>query len=258
MTAARMEPIVGRYVHLAIEGAAHRIYFEEAGAGVPLVCLHTAGAHSSQYRHLMCDPRVTDRFRVLAFDLPWHGKSNPPAGWESAEYRLTSGFYVASVMAFLDALQQHGGVFGLRPNLSKCEVFWPSGNQCFSEFPSSVKRVILSDFSDPVFLGSPVWGSSAFFASFITDVIEKVFALQEHLQDLRNPQVELHLLRSCLGVCKVNYLLRTIPPATIMSQLQLFDRYLYDALSRICNASISAHAWRQATLPLSLGEFGSA
>ena len=105
MTAARIEPIVGRYVHLDIEGAAHRIYFEEAGAGIPLVCLHTAGAHSSQYRHLMCDRRVTDRFRVLAFDLPWHGKSNPPPAWESTEYRLTSGFYVASVMAFLDALE---------------------------------------------------------------------------------------------------------------------------------------------------------
>ena len=104
MTAARFEPIVGRYVHLDIDGAAHRIYFEEAGAGVPVVCLHTAGAHSSQYRHLMCDPRVTDRFRVLAFDMPWHGKSNPPVGWEDAEYRLTSRFYVASVMAFLDAL----------------------------------------------------------------------------------------------------------------------------------------------------------
>ena len=87
-------------------------------------------------------------------------------------------------------------------------------------------------------------------------MIEKVFALQERLQDLGNPQVELHLLRSCLGVCKVNYLLHTIPPATIMSQLQLFDRYLRDALSRICNASISAHAWCQATLPLSLGGLG--
>ena len=104
MTAARIEPIVGRYVHLDIEGVAHRIYFEEAGEGVPLVCLHTAGAHSSQYRHLMCDPRVTDRFRVLAFDLPWHGKSNPPVGWENADYRLTSEFYVASVMTFVDAL----------------------------------------------------------------------------------------------------------------------------------------------------------
>ena len=104
MTPGGIEPIIGRYVHVEIEGVAYRIHFEEAGAGIPLVCLHTAGAHSGQYRHLMCDPRVTDRFRVVAFDLPWHGKSNPPVGWEGEEYRLTSEFYVACVIAFLDAL----------------------------------------------------------------------------------------------------------------------------------------------------------
>jgi len=66
--------------------------------------LHTAGAHSSQYRHLMCDAAVTDRFRVLAFDLPWHGKSNPPPGWQDQEYRLTSAFYVAAIRAFVEAM----------------------------------------------------------------------------------------------------------------------------------------------------------
>lgn len=101
---AAIEPIVGRYLHLDVLGAQHRIYFEEAGAGIPLLCLHTAGAHSSQYRHLMCDAEVTDRFRVIAFDLPWHGKSNPPPGWQDTEYRLNSAFYVAAIRAFIDAL----------------------------------------------------------------------------------------------------------------------------------------------------------
>ncbi len=102
---AALEPMVGRYLHLEVDGVSHRIYFEEAGSGIPLVCLHTAGAHSSQYRHLMCDEGVTSRFRVLAFDLPWHGKSNPPPGWQDTEYRLTSGFYVGIVIAFIDALE---------------------------------------------------------------------------------------------------------------------------------------------------------
>lgn len=102
---AKIEPISGRYIHLEIEGRPYRIYFEEAGAGIPLLCLHTAGAHSSQYRHLMCDPEVTDRFRVIAFDLPWHGKSNPPEGWQDEEYKLTSSFYVAAVNAISEALE---------------------------------------------------------------------------------------------------------------------------------------------------------
>ena len=43
------------------------------------------------------------------------------------------------------------------------------------------------------------------------------------LQDLEDPQVELLLLRSCLGVCKLNHLLRTIPPGSVDSELLWFD-----------------------------------
>ena len=101
---AALEPQVGRYLHLEVQGASYRVYFEEAGSGVPLLCLHTAGAHSSQYRHLMCDQAVTHRFRVIAFDLPWHGKSDPPVGWQQQEYRLTSSFYVDMITGFMEAL----------------------------------------------------------------------------------------------------------------------------------------------------------
>ena len=80
--------------------------------------------------------------------------------------------------------------------------------QGFSEFPSSVRRVILSDSSGPVFLGSPIWGPPGVFAAFVYSVIERVSVLQGRLWDLDNPQVELHLLHSCLGVCKLNHLLR--------------------------------------------------
>jgi pimeloyl-ACP methyl ester carboxylesterase len=99
-----LEPIVGRYLRLSLDGRPHRVYFEEAGAGVPLLCLHTAGADGRQFRHLLADRAVTDHFRVLAFDLPRHGKSLPPAGWQDEEYRLTTDGYVATVLAFAAGL----------------------------------------------------------------------------------------------------------------------------------------------------------
>ncbi|ALM82960.1 alpha/beta fold hydrolase [Bordetella sp. N] len=101
---AHIEPIVGRYLHMDVDGQPQRIYFEEAGQGIPLVCLHTAGADGRQYRHMLCDETVTSRFRVIAFDLPWHGKSYPPLGWEQNEYQLTTDRYVAIIMAFCQAL----------------------------------------------------------------------------------------------------------------------------------------------------------
>jgi pimeloyl-ACP methyl ester carboxylesterase len=102
---AVFEPVVGRYLNLDLHGRPHRIYVEEAGQGVPLLCLHTAGADSRQYRAVINDPQILKDFRVIAFDLPWHGKSSPPAGWhEVEEYRLTSQAYMDAILAVADAL----------------------------------------------------------------------------------------------------------------------------------------------------------
>ncbi len=101
---AQLEPIVGRYLKLELGGRPHRVYFEEAGQGIPLVCLHTAGADGRQFRHLMLDESVTRDFRVLAFDMPWHGKSFPPEGFEREEYRLTTAGYTEMIVAFCRAL----------------------------------------------------------------------------------------------------------------------------------------------------------
>ena len=68
------------------------------------MCLHTAGADGRQFRHLLNDEAITRHFRVLAFDMPWHGKSLPPAGWQDEEYRLTTSAYVELILAFCDAL----------------------------------------------------------------------------------------------------------------------------------------------------------
>jgi pimeloyl-ACP methyl ester carboxylesterase len=101
---AEFEPIVGRYLNLELLGRPHRIYVEEAGAGTPLLCLHTAGADTRQWRGLLNDREVLDHFRVIAFDLPRHGKSSPPAGWQQSDYRLSTDDYLTMVLGVADAL----------------------------------------------------------------------------------------------------------------------------------------------------------
>jgi len=105
MSGPAYEPIVGRYLNCEIGGRPHRLYIEEAGSGIPLLCLHTAGADGRQFRGILNDPAVTEHFRVIAFDMPWHGKSSPPAGWEREEYRLTTEAYVGQVRDVARALQ---------------------------------------------------------------------------------------------------------------------------------------------------------
>ncbi len=100
------EPVTGRYLNLELMGQPHRVYVEEAGQGIPLLCLHTAGSDSRQYRAILNDPAILEHFRVIAFDLPWHGKSSPPAGWQDIEeYRLTSRDYVDIIVGMADALK---------------------------------------------------------------------------------------------------------------------------------------------------------
>jgi len=81
---------VGRYVRVNLGGAEGRVYYEEAGTGpVPLVLQHTAGADSRQYRHVLANPAMQKRFRMIAWDLPYHGRSLPPNGvrWWEQDYR---------------------------------------------------------------------------------------------------------------------------------------------------------------------------
>jgi pimeloyl-ACP methyl ester carboxylesterase len=96
---------VGRYVHMMLNGAIHRVYFEEAGEGIPILLQHTAGCHSSQWRHLFEIPEITSRFRLIAYDLPYHGKSLPPVEetwWE--ETYLLKGDYLRSIPVALSRL----------------------------------------------------------------------------------------------------------------------------------------------------------
>jgi pimeloyl-ACP methyl ester carboxylesterase len=104
---------IGRYVHLELEGQDHRIYFEEAGSGIPMLLQHTAGCHGSQWRHLFECTVITDHFRLIAYDLPFHGKSLPPVGpkWWASEYRLTAEFLRALPVSLAAALSLDRPVF---------------------------------------------------------------------------------------------------------------------------------------------------
>jgi pimeloyl-ACP methyl ester carboxylesterase len=104
---------VGRYVHVELDGHDHRIYYESAGQGIPLLLQHTAGCHGSQWRHLFEDLAVTRSFRLIAYDLPYHGKSLPPPTkqWWSQRYELR-GEYLRSVpLAISRALALERPVF---------------------------------------------------------------------------------------------------------------------------------------------------
>jgi len=115
MTVA-LDPIVGRYVTIEIADVSYRIYFEQAGEGRPVLCLHTAGADTRQWRHLMNDAEITKDNCLIAFDMPRHGKSLPPVGFEADEYLLTTSFYIDVIRALCAALDLN------KPVLAGCSM----------------------------------------------------------------------------------------------------------------------------------------
>lgn len=98
---------VGRYVYVTANDEEARIYYERAGTGpVPLMLQATAGTDGRQYRHLLADPAMQERYTMYAYDLPYHGKSLPPEGvrWWEQPYLPTQEYLMNWVVALADEL----------------------------------------------------------------------------------------------------------------------------------------------------------
>jgi pimeloyl-ACP methyl ester carboxylesterase len=110
-----VESVTGKYVHVDIGGVTHRVYVEENGPedGIPLLCQHTAGCNNQEWRHVLADEKITDEFRVIAYDLPYHGKSAPPTTqeWWTEDYSMTAQQFADRIVAIADALELEDPIY---------------------------------------------------------------------------------------------------------------------------------------------------
>jgi pimeloyl-ACP methyl ester carboxylesterase len=109
----------GRYVYVAVQGVTYRVYYEEAGTGDEVLLLqHTAGADARQWRNQLADPEFQSRYRLLAYDLPFHGRSMPPVSqrWWERPYLPSREWFMDFAVAFADALHLE------RPSFMGCSV----------------------------------------------------------------------------------------------------------------------------------------
>lgn len=111
--AVKLSPVTGHYVDITVQGDDCRVFFLENGSGTPLVCQHTAGCHNHEWRHLLEDEDITRDYRVIAYDLVRHGKSDPPRNreWWKEDYKLTTEYFVEFIVKFCDALELDKPIF---------------------------------------------------------------------------------------------------------------------------------------------------
>ncbi|MCZ6657971.1 MAG: alpha/beta hydrolase [Gammaproteobacteria bacterium] len=109
----RFDAATGRYIYLELDGLEYRVYFEEAGQGIPLLLQHTAGADGRQWRFVLEDEELQSTYRMIAYDLPYHGKSLPPTekAWWAEEYRLTQAFLMSVPVTLAAALDCEDPVY---------------------------------------------------------------------------------------------------------------------------------------------------
>ena len=111
------------------------------------------------------------------------------------------------------------------------KLFWPSGDS-FPEFPTNINRIS----KGLELLGPPFGETKHFFDQFLSSRLAKVVAAQ----------VELHLLRSCVG-SKIIHLLRTVPFGALHSFLKEFDSCHKECLSCFLQWSLPNDSWCQAS-----------
>ena len=71
----------------------------------------------------------------------------------------------AAVRQVLSCILSLGPKFGLHLNLAKCEIYWPSGDQSFAEFPEIIR--FGQDHDGFELFGLPMVGSPQFFAEVV-------------------------------------------------------------------------------------------
>ena len=136
--------------------------------------------------------------------------------------------------AALQILERDGPPLGLHLNRGKSLLFIPEDADADqSPLPPDIPitRRGFSLLSCPV--GPPDYCEEIFQAR-----IEKVKVSLGALQDLEDAQLEYTLLRSCLSLPKVSFVLRACPPSHILNAAKDFDSAMRRALESIWGSDV--------------------
>ncbi|GJV58022.1 putative reverse transcriptase domain-containing protein [Tanacetum coccineum] len=158
----------------------------------------------------------------------------------------------------IDIIRAEGPRLGLELNIKKTEVFWPSCNGVKVKeglFPRDIGRPTLG----VKLLGGAVSRDAGFISSLAVKRASRAVELMSLLPSLRDPQSELLLLRSCMGVAKLLFGLRTCQPMYIGEAVSIFDNGLRRAIEAIvvCGGPFFGDfQWRLASLPIRFGGLG--
>ncbi|GJS40576.1 putative reverse transcriptase domain-containing protein [Tanacetum coccineum] len=162
------------------------------------------------------------------------------------------------VSRVLDIITVSGPGLGLELNIKKIEIFWPSCNGtklCEGLFPVDIRRPPLS----VKLLGGAVSRDANFISGLAVRRAANVVDLMSLLPQLHDQQSKLLLLRSCMGIVKLFFGLRTCQPVHMEKAALFFDKGLRGSVENIvvCEGPFFGDfQWSLASLPIQFGGLG--
>ena len=168
---------------------------------------------------------------------------------------LDDSFQIGRTEQLQRALQiivREGEPRGLRLSPGKSTLWSPSGAVQTDNFGYGVR--IITEGGVRV-LGSPL-GSEEFVKKYLEESVEKCRVISEQLPRLEDNMSSYILTRSCLGLSKFNFHLRTIDCSQFPAILTKFDTMMRDNINSIVGSVLSNTSYDQACLPVSLSGLG--
>jgi len=179
---------------------------------------------------------------------------------------LDDGFIAGSFSQVKEALTYLNGgdaaSKGVLLNLDKCEMVFRNPeaegmDMDAEEFAFNCgigeDKVIMD--GNFIVLGSPI-GDPAYCAEVIRTQGQVNQNTIEHINKIDDPQCRYVCLKACAGICKVNHLMRTVPPSPEVSAVFIdIHNHMMDAV-RLLLPGISEEELIQCQLPVKLGGLG--
>nr|GEV09763.1 putative reverse transcriptase domain-containing protein [Tanacetum cinerariifolium] len=162
------------------------------------------------------------------------------------------------VARVLDIIKVSGPGLGLELNIKKTKIFWPSYNGMMLReglFPVDIRRPS----SGVKLLGGSVSRDVDFISGLAIRRAANSVDLIGLLPQLHDPQIELLLLRSCMGITKLFFGLRTCQPVHMEEASLFFDKGLHGSIKNIvvCDGPLFGDLqWRLSSLPIRFGGLG--
>lgn len=163
------------------------------------------------------------------------------------------------VLADLTSIITKFESIGLELNFSKCELYIPphftpdTRNSIVNQFNSACPNIKVLDDSSLRILGAPILLDS--FSLYINDQNSKFSEFSDRLLKI-NAHVAFHIIRFCMFVPKLTYVLRCTPLWQFPNMLETLDNTKNNLMSQILNCNLDERSSCQASLPIRLGGIG--